>query len=69
VLLVLYGPLLGASGIAPMTGENLLVLVYSIFLMSKAYGKASIGHVAVLIHTCKRELSPTHLVCPWRHNA
>jgi hypothetical protein len=25
--------------------------------------------VAVLIHTCKRELSPTHLVCPWRHNA
>jgi hypothetical protein len=25
--------------------------------------------VAVLIHTCKRELSPAHLVCPWRHNA
>jgi hypothetical protein len=24
---------------------------------------------AVLIHTCKRELSPAHLVCPWRHNA
>jgi hypothetical protein len=27
------------------------------------------GLVAVLIHTCKRELSPAHLVCPWRHNA
>ena len=27
------------------------------------------GLVAVLIHTCKRELSPSHLVCPWRHNA
>jgi hypothetical protein len=25
--------------------------------------------IAVLIHTCKREPSPTHLVCPWRHNA
>jgi hypothetical protein len=25
--------------------------------------------VAVLIHTCKREQSPAHLVCPWRHNA
>jgi hypothetical protein len=25
--------------------------------------------VAVLIHTSKCELSPTHLVCPWRHNA
>jgi hypothetical protein len=25
--------------------------------------------VAVLIHTCKRELSPAHLVCPRRHNA
>jgi hypothetical protein len=25
--------------------------------------------VVVLIHTCKREQSPTHLVCPWRHNA
>jgi hypothetical protein len=24
---------------------------------------------SVLIHTCKRELSPAHLVCPWRHNA
>jgi hypothetical protein len=24
--------------------------------------------VAVLMHTCKRELSPTHLVCPRRHN-
>jgi hypothetical protein len=27
------------------------------------------GSVAVLIHTCKRELSPAHLVCPQRHNA
>jgi hypothetical protein len=27
------------------------------------------GCVAVLIHTSKRELSPAHLVCPWRHNA
>jgi hypothetical protein len=27
------------------------------------------GCVVVLIHTCKRELSPAHLVCPWRHNA
>jgi hypothetical protein len=26
-------------------------------------------HVVVLIHTCKREQSPAHLVCPWRHNA
>jgi hypothetical protein len=26
------------------------------------------GCVAVLMHTCKRELSPTHLVCPRRHN-
>jgi hypothetical protein len=25
--------------------------------------------IVVLIHTCKRELSPAHLVCPWRHNA
>jgi hypothetical protein len=25
--------------------------------------------VAILIHTCKREQSPAHLVCPWRHNA
>jgi hypothetical protein len=25
--------------------------------------------VVVLIHTCKREQSPAHLVCPWRHNA
>jgi hypothetical protein len=25
--------------------------------------------VVVLIHTCKRDLSPTHLLCPWRHNA
>jgi hypothetical protein len=25
--------------------------------------------VVVLIHTCKREQSPTHLVCPCRHNA
>jgi hypothetical protein len=25
--------------------------------------------VFVLIHTCKRELSPAHLVCPRRHNA
>jgi hypothetical protein len=24
--------------------------------------------VAVLMHTCKRELSPAHLVCPRRHN-
>jgi hypothetical protein len=24
--------------------------------------------VVVLIHTCKHELSPAHLVCPWRHN-
>ena len=24
--------------------------------------------VAVLMHTCRRELSPTHLVCPRRHN-
>jgi hypothetical protein len=28
-----------------------------------------IALVAVLIHTCKRELSPAHLVCPQRHNA
>jgi hypothetical protein len=27
------------------------------------------GSVAVLIHTCKRELSPAHLVCPRRYNA
>jgi hypothetical protein len=27
-----------------------------------------ISSVAVLMHTCKRELSPTHLVCPRRHN-
>jgi transposase InsO family protein len=27
--------------------------------------KDSIGK----IHTCKREPSPAHLVCPWRHNA
>jgi hypothetical protein len=25
--------------------------------------------VVVFIHTCKRELIPAHLVCPWRHNA
>ena len=25
--------------------------------------------VVVLIHTCKREQSSAHLVCPWRHNA
>ena len=24
--------------------------------------------VAVLMHTCRRELSPAHLVCPRRHN-
>jgi len=28
-----------------------------------------IHSVAFLIHTCKREQSPAHLVCPWRHNA
>jgi hypothetical protein len=27
-----------------------------------------VGGVAVLMHTCKRELSPAHLVCPRRHN-
>ena len=26
------------------------------------------GTVVALMHTCKRELSPAHLVCPWRHN-
>jgi hypothetical protein len=25
-------------------------------------------HVVALMHTCKRELSPAHLVCPRRHN-
>jgi hypothetical protein len=25
--------------------------------------------VAILIHTCRRELSSAHSVCPWRHNA
>jgi hypothetical protein len=32
-------------------------------------GHPSVPSVAVLIHTCKRELSSAHLVCPWRHNA
>jgi hypothetical protein len=32
-------------------------------------GGAPKGFVVVLIHTCKRELSPAHLVCPRRHNA
>ena len=27
-----------------------------------------IGCVVALMHTCKRELSPAHLVCPRRHN-
>jgi hypothetical protein len=31
--------------------------------------KPKFDTVVVLIHTCKRELSPAHLVCPWRHNA
>jgi hypothetical protein len=35
--------------------------------MTKEY--QSILIVVVLIHTCRRELSPAHLVCPWRHNA
>jgi hypothetical protein len=26
------------------------------------------GAVVALMHTCKRELSPAHLVCPRRHN-
>jgi hypothetical protein len=25
-------------------------------------------YVVALMHTCKRELSPAHLVCPRRHN-
>jgi hypothetical protein len=43
--------------------------------VSKLVGSALIlgfgreASVVVLIHTCKRELSPAHLVCPWRHNA
>jgi hypothetical protein len=37
-------------------------------LMDRDY-LLEIGDVVVLIHTCRRELSPTHLVCPWRHNA
>jgi hypothetical protein len=32
-------------------------------------GFGDVLHVAALIHTCKRELSLAHLVCPWRHNA
>jgi hypothetical protein len=27
-----------------------------------------ITSVVALMHTCKRELSPAHLVCPRRHN-
>ena len=26
------------------------------------------GSVVALMHTCRRELSPAHLVCPRRHN-
>jgi hypothetical protein len=33
------------------------------------YIRVQFSGVAVLIHTCKRELSPAHLVCPRRHNA
>jgi hypothetical protein len=28
----------------------------------------SIKTVVALMHTCRRELSPAHLVCPRRHN-
>jgi hypothetical protein len=27
-----------------------------------------VPHVVALMHTCRRELSPAHLVCPRRHN-
>jgi hypothetical protein len=40
--------------------------VLGIMQAQSLYAKES---VAVLIHNCKRELSPAHLVCPWRHNA
>jgi hypothetical protein len=29
----------------------------------------AMDNIVVLIHTCKREVSPAHLVCPRRHNA
>jgi hypothetical protein len=33
-----------------------------------AFGLHLFSVVAVLMHTCRRELSPAHLVCPRRHN-
>jgi hypothetical protein len=45
---------------------SLLILLFSDFHLVVFY---VLDSVAVLIHTCKRELSPAHLVCPWRHNA
>ena len=37
-------------------------------LIDSGASHSYIDPVVVLMHTCKRELSPAHLVCPWRHN-
>jgi hypothetical protein len=38
------------------------------FLRLVGYYRRFVNAVDVLMHTCRRELSPAHLVCPRRHN-
>jgi hypothetical protein len=57
-------PFKDATVIGPHTSECIKSKI-SLDLLS-LLGK---DPLTVLIHTCKRELSPAHLVCPWRHNA
>jgi hypothetical protein len=46
-----------------------VIIREEIFQRSSASNVTNMDIVVVLIHTCKRELSPAHLVCPRRHNA